>query len=446
MVDPTDELLDELLAGEPARDVLRMVTLAPERARRARGDPPAGRGRGRRQRRPLDATAAQTAAAADAGARMVTHLFNAQRALHHREPGLPGLALSDDRFTLGLIADLHHVAAPVVRLVFRAAGGRVALVTDATAAAGMPPGRYDLGGVAASWSSRTTRTEAAGRHDRRIVAAAGRRGPPRRVRSGWTRRPPCSRPLGCRRTSSAATTSAGSRRVPAPTWCGGTTTSSPAGPGSAASRPADRGAQDVDPSVVVDERERRADPVERPPPAVRDDVHEVTAVGLAHLELDPHVRVRAGRPPARQHESALPADEPVHPLRVGHHGAGAKRRPRLLPGARHFREAARAVRVQPSRQRHLQREPLQRHDVDHRVHPLGDSPSGSRRPQRPRRRVLRPQDQQVRTRLEQAVQDRAHRLRPHATAARPRPPGSRGSTIASGPCSRSAPENACAAT
>jgi N-acetylglucosamine-6-phosphate deacetylase len=93
-----------------------------------------------------DATAAQTAAAADAGARMVTHLFNAQRALHHREPGLPGLALSDDRFTLGLIADLHHVAAAVVRLVFRAAGERVALVTDATAAAGMPPGRYELGG------------------------------------------------------------------------------------------------------------------------------------------------------------------------------------------------------------------------------------------------------------------------------------------------------------
>ncbi len=147
MVDPADELLDELLAGEPARDVLRMLTLAPERT----GALPATRrltaagvvvslGHS-------DATAAQTTAAADAGARMVTHLFNAQRALHHREPGLPGLALSDDRFTLGLIADLHHVAAPVLCLVFRAAGRRVALVTDATAAAGMPPGRYDLGGV-----------------------------------------------------------------------------------------------------------------------------------------------------------------------------------------------------------------------------------------------------------------------------------------------------------
>jgi len=94
-----------------------------------------------------DATAAQVSAAAQAGARMVTHLFNAQRGLQHREPGVPGYALSDDRFTLGLIADLMHVDAPIVHVVFRAAGGRVALVTDAVAAAGMPPGRYELGGI-----------------------------------------------------------------------------------------------------------------------------------------------------------------------------------------------------------------------------------------------------------------------------------------------------------
>jgi N-acetylglucosamine-6-phosphate deacetylase len=76
----------------------------------------------------------------------VTHLFNAQRPLHHREPGVPGHALVDDRLALGLIVDLHHVAGDVVRLVFRAAGSRALLVTDAVAAAGMPPGRYVLGG------------------------------------------------------------------------------------------------------------------------------------------------------------------------------------------------------------------------------------------------------------------------------------------------------------
>ena len=93
-----------------------------------------------------DATAAQAEAAADAGARLVTHLFNAMRPLHHREPGMVGQALADPRLACGLIADLHHVAAPVCRLAFAAAAGRVVLVTDAVAAAGMPPGTYDLGG------------------------------------------------------------------------------------------------------------------------------------------------------------------------------------------------------------------------------------------------------------------------------------------------------------
>ena len=93
-----------------------------------------------------DATAAQVRAAADSGARMVTHLFNAQRPLHHREPGVVGQALTDGRLTSGLIADLHHVAGPVAALAFAAAPGRIFLVTDAAACAGMPPGRYILGG------------------------------------------------------------------------------------------------------------------------------------------------------------------------------------------------------------------------------------------------------------------------------------------------------------
>ena len=93
-----------------------------------------------------DATARQVAAAADAGARMVTHLFNAQRPLHHREPGVVGQALTDPRLTCGLIADLSHVAAPACAIAFAAAPGRICLVTDASAAAGMPPGRYRLGG------------------------------------------------------------------------------------------------------------------------------------------------------------------------------------------------------------------------------------------------------------------------------------------------------------
>ena len=77
---------------------------------------------------------------------MVTHLFNAQTGMHHREPGVVGEALGDPRITSGLIADLHHVAPIVCKIAFAAAAGRIAIVTDAAACAGMPPGRYQLGG------------------------------------------------------------------------------------------------------------------------------------------------------------------------------------------------------------------------------------------------------------------------------------------------------------
>ena len=85
-------------------------------------------------------------AAADAGATLLTHLYNAQRPLQHRDPGTVGAALIDDRLTCGLIADLHHVAAAAVQVAFRCAAGRMALVTDAVAAMGMPTGSYELGG------------------------------------------------------------------------------------------------------------------------------------------------------------------------------------------------------------------------------------------------------------------------------------------------------------
>jgi N-acetylglucosamine-6-phosphate deacetylase len=93
-----------------------------------------------------DATAQQVSAAVTAGARMVTHLFNAQRPMHHREPGVVGQALWDSRLVASLIADLHHVVGQVAALAFTAAPGRLCLVTDAAACAGMPPGRYVLGG------------------------------------------------------------------------------------------------------------------------------------------------------------------------------------------------------------------------------------------------------------------------------------------------------------
>lgn len=77
---------------------------------------------------------ATTTAAVDAGARLVTHVFNAMATLHQREPGLVGAALTDDRVAVSLIADLVHAHPAVLSLVFRAKGPfGVALITDATA-------------------------------------------------------------------------------------------------------------------------------------------------------------------------------------------------------------------------------------------------------------------------------------------------------------------------
>jgi N-acetylglucosamine-6-phosphate deacetylase len=144
MRDPHPASVERLLQ---AADGLAMLTIAPERpgaieAIRRFADAGVRVSLGH-----TDAVAADVAAAADAGATCITHVFNAQRPLGHREPGVPGQALADPRLTVGLIADLHHVAAQICAIVLRAAPGRVALVTDATAAAGMPPGRYQLADV-----------------------------------------------------------------------------------------------------------------------------------------------------------------------------------------------------------------------------------------------------------------------------------------------------------
>jgi N-acetylglucosamine-6-phosphate deacetylase len=87
--------------------------------------------------------------AVDAGARVATHLFNAMRPVHHRDPG-PIVALLDDpRVAVELIADGTHLHPALYRYVTRTAGpDRVVLVTDAMAAAGLGDGRYRLGPMA----------------------------------------------------------------------------------------------------------------------------------------------------------------------------------------------------------------------------------------------------------------------------------------------------------
>ena len=92
-----------------------------------------------------DATFEQTMQAVSAGATQVTHLFNAQTALHHRKPGVVGAALASDAYT-ELIADTFHVHTGLYALVAKCKGDKLILITDCTRAGGMPDGEYTLGG------------------------------------------------------------------------------------------------------------------------------------------------------------------------------------------------------------------------------------------------------------------------------------------------------------
>jgi N-acetylglucosamine-6-phosphate deacetylase len=103
------------------------------------------------------ADAEATAAAFDAGASILTHAFNAMPGLHHRLPGPVGAALADPRVTLEAIADGVHLHPEIVRMLCAAAPGRVALVTDAMAAAGAAEGEYVLGGLAVTVRDRVVR-------------------------------------------------------------------------------------------------------------------------------------------------------------------------------------------------------------------------------------------------------------------------------------------------
>ena len=93
-----------------------------------------------------DLPAAQAGVAA--GVRHATHMFNAMRPLGHRDPGILGEALMDERVSAEIIADGIHVDPLIVSLFLRVKGAETAvLVTDATAATGMPDGRYRLGSL-----------------------------------------------------------------------------------------------------------------------------------------------------------------------------------------------------------------------------------------------------------------------------------------------------------
>jgi N-acetylglucosamine-6-phosphate deacetylase len=142
---PADtELLERWIRG--SNDSVRLVTLAPELegvgplidlAKNFSVTVAMGHS---------NATLEETTAAGDRGVCYAVHTFNAMRPMSHRDPGIAGAILADDRIFAEIIADGIHVDRAVVRTFARAKGRtRVILATDAISATDMPDGQYRLG-------------------------------------------------------------------------------------------------------------------------------------------------------------------------------------------------------------------------------------------------------------------------------------------------------------
>lgn len=156
MRDPDPAEIDALLTA--ADGTILMVTLAPELpgsqdaiSRIADAGVVVAIGH-------TDASYDDAQRAIESGATVGTHVFNAMRPLHHRDPG-PALALLEDpRITVELIADGVHLHPALVRQVIETVGpDRVALVTDAMAAAGLPDGSFRMGAVEVEVTERVAR-------------------------------------------------------------------------------------------------------------------------------------------------------------------------------------------------------------------------------------------------------------------------------------------------
>jgi N-acetylglucosamine-6-phosphate deacetylase len=141
---PSIALFEQFL--EAAAGQVRILTLAPElpgaieliAAARHRGIE-VGMGH-------TDATYAQTRAAIAAGAHHAVHLYNAMRPFNHRETGVIGAVLTSPEVGAEVIADGVHVDDPALRVLLASKGvEQTLLVSDGTAATGMPDGDYKLG-------------------------------------------------------------------------------------------------------------------------------------------------------------------------------------------------------------------------------------------------------------------------------------------------------------
>jgi N-acetylglucosamine-6-phosphate deacetylase len=152
-VHPPADLLTPTLAlferfWQAARGQIRMLTIAPELENAPEVIAEAARRRVCVSLGHSDADFAATERGIAAGARHATHTFNAMRPLDHRNPGILGAVLTDSRITADIIADGVHLDPAIVKLFAMAKGHeQTVLISDATAATGMPDGTYHLGSL-----------------------------------------------------------------------------------------------------------------------------------------------------------------------------------------------------------------------------------------------------------------------------------------------------------
>lgn len=143
--DPQPEMVEELIGA--ARGTLRQITIAPERPNALEAIEVLLEAGVIVAVGHTEADYEQTKRAFAVGARLLTHTFNAMSSIHHRQPGPIIAAFENENVTLELILDGLHVHPDVARMAFASAPGRIALITDAMAAAGSTDGDYRLGSL-----------------------------------------------------------------------------------------------------------------------------------------------------------------------------------------------------------------------------------------------------------------------------------------------------------
>lgn len=145
MVRPSAEFMRELCSHGDG--LLKIITVAPELDGAHEAAEEAARNGVKVSMGHTLATAEEALAGIDHGFTRVTHTCNGMRGFNHREPGILGVALTDDRLMCEMICDFVHLSPITVKLIYKAKGAKnVCVVSDTGRISGLPDGDYEVYG------------------------------------------------------------------------------------------------------------------------------------------------------------------------------------------------------------------------------------------------------------------------------------------------------------